>query len=138
MTIKKAFLAFVFIALSIPVFSQTKDSPVFLKWKLKPGEVLSYKTVMDEIDTANHKDMSMAGFSKALGISGDSTHDEDFKKVIKQLNAQVQHANFITQLTEKRKGIIDIELSVKKDDDKPAKDSSAAGDGSNPIRMLAE
>jgi hypothetical protein len=123
MTSKKNFFALILITLGIPAFSQTKDSTVFLRWKLKPGEVITYKTEMKEIDTANHKDMSMAGFSKALG---DSTHDDDFKKVIKQLKDQIQHTNFVTHLTEKRKGIIDIELSAKKDDDKSAKDTAAA------------
>jgi hypothetical protein len=103
----------IFLYSTLSAFSQSKDNAVFLKWKLKAGEVLSYKTIMEEIDTANHKDMSMAGFNQVLGLKGDSALDAEFKNMIRQLNAQVQHSNFITKLTEKRKGIIDIALYAK-------------------------
>jgi hypothetical protein len=117
----KYLFASILFSLSLSAFSQTKDTTIFLKWKLKPNEVLSYKTVMEEIDTANHKDFSTDSLSKLIGGKGDKAHDEDFKKVVKQLNAEMQNSDFITHLTEKRKGIIDIELFVEKKDVKPTK-----------------
>jgi hypothetical protein len=91
---------------------------------------------MDEIDTANHKDFSMNGLSKVMGMKGDSAHDEDFQKAIKQLNAQMQHTNLITHLAEKRKGIIDIEVSVKKDEKQSAKNNDSTKAESKEVQAM--
>jgi hypothetical protein len=89
-----------------------------MKWKLSPNEVLSYKTVMKEIDTANQKDFSMDGMMKAMGT--DKLMDDkdkkaqsvEMQKMLKLLRAQAQHANYVTSLQEKRKNIINIEMKT--------------------------
>jgi hypothetical protein len=42
-----------------------EDHSVLLKWKLKPGEVIAYKTVMKNIDSASS--FSMGNFLKGSG-----------------------------------------------------------------------
>ncbi|MBS1501373.1 MAG: hypothetical protein JST32_04895 [Bacteroidetes bacterium] len=87
----RSLFTFIFIIICLSAFSQSADQPVFLKWRLKPGEVLTYKTVMDEIDTANHKDPDMTGMMKATGMSGfmkstgsDTSQLTAMNKVMKQ------------------------------------------------------
>ena len=106
--------------LGLLVFSQARDSTVFMKWKLKPNEVLFYKTIMQEIDTANHKDLSFDGMIKAMGINKDHSFDEVRNKLTK-LNEEIQNANFITHLTEKKKGVINLEMSLIRDSIKTKK-----------------
>ena len=94
------------ITLSYSAFSQN-NTPIFLKWKLKPGETIVYKTIMQEVDTANRKDFSMNGFGKLMGDSVNA----DMQNVFKQLSKQAQSmSNFITYLKEKRKNIVEIEM----------------------------
>jgi len=114
MSLTKYLLSIFLISLSLLSFSQSKDSTVFMKWKLKPNEVLSYKTVMQEIDTANHKDFSMDGMMKAMGMDKKKDFDEA-RAMFKKLNAQMQNTNFVTHLKKNKKGIIDLELSIVKD-----------------------
>jgi hypothetical protein len=126
MSLTKYLFACLLLPLSISAFSQTNDSTVFLKWKLKPNEALLYKTLMEETDTANRVSFSMKGLGKMMGNKGDTTHDADFDKMFKQLSKEVQNTKFETRLTEKRKGIVDIELYVKNDEAKPVKVKDSA------------
>lgn len=94
------------ISLTCSAFSQS-NAPVFLKWKLRPGETITYKTIMQEVDTANRKDFSMSGFGKLMGDSVNA----DMQKVFKQLSEQTRNmSNFITYLKETHKNIVDIEM----------------------------
>jgi hypothetical protein len=96
-------------------FAQSSDR-VFLKWKLKPGEVLSYKTIMDDIDTANKANFGVNGIFKTMGI--DSANAGKMQEIFKELNSAVGSANLVTTLTEKRKGVIDIALTSRPDKSK--------------------
>jgi len=104
-------LCFLLLGISFSAFSQANDG-YFLKWKLKPGEVIAYKTNMEEIDTAHHKDFSMEGMMKSIGVDSDFT---TFNKAMKQLNKEMENAGFITYLKAKRRGIVDIEMVMKQD-----------------------
>jgi len=129
-------LTLFFCFLSLLVFSQTKDSTIFMKWKLKPNEILSYKTVMQEIDTANHIDFSMDGMMKAIGINKKEDFDEA-RAIFKKLNAQMQNANFVTHLRRNKKGAIDIELAIVKDSTITNKKTSDTDKFSNIQKMMA-
>jgi hypothetical protein len=118
----KYLFAVALLTLSTCVFAQNNDQ-VFLKWKLKPGETLSYKTVLEEVDTATHKNWEIGGFFKSMGIDIDAVNLAEAKKVFKQLSA-LQPTNFIARLTEKKKGIIDITLVSKADSSKKGKDGN--------------
>jgi hypothetical protein len=104
----KYFFVSILICASCTAFSQNND-PVFLRWKLNPGETITYKTVMEEIDTANHKDFAMDGLSKSFG---NDANDADFKKMVKQLNKLTSQSDFVTYLKKNRKNVIDIEMKL--------------------------
>jgi hypothetical protein len=108
MSVIKYFLFAVLIGSACTAFSQTSD-PVFLRWKLKPGETIVYKTVMDEIDTANHKDFAMDDLAKALGID---VNTADIQKMFKQFSQATSQSDFLTSLKENPKSIIDIEMKA--------------------------
>lgn len=95
-----------------------------MKWKLKPDEVISYKTSMDQIDTGNHKDISLKGFSKLFG--NDSIPDK-MNKVFKDMNLDPKHEIYDLRLSEKRKNIIDIEMLLKHEDNNSEGDTSQKG-----------
>jgi hypothetical protein len=99
------------LLISLSAFSQNKNQEaVFLKWKLQPNEVISYKTTMQEIDTANHRDLTMDGLIKSAGIDENAA---DFQKVFKQLNKEAQFSNFITYLKKNPKNTINVDLYLK-------------------------
>lgn len=92
---------------STAAFGQT-DTKVFLKWKLQPGEILTYKTGMQNVDLAS-------GEKEKTADAADVT--QTLNKILSESVKEVSEQNdLLTKLTEKRKGIIDIEMSfVKKD-----------------------
>jgi len=131
-TIKYLFVS-LFILTSVSAFSQNAGT-VFMKWKLKPNEVISYKTTMEETDTANRKDLSMDGFMKSIG--GDSVQADE-KKFLRQLRSEMPHPNYITHLTQNKKHVIDIEMfgndtSFKK----RITDTGQSGEGERAIRLM--
>ncbi|HTB06904.1 MAG TPA: hypothetical protein VK806_08135 [Bacteroidia bacterium] len=133
-TIKKAFITFAVIFLSIIAYGQ-KGKRVFLQWKLQPKEVLSYKTTMEEIDTANFKDFSIdyKGFFGVLDkLVDDSTLSKEIeaKKFLTQLNKYL-NSTLVTYLTEDKKGIIDISVNYKQTDTASAKDTIKNSDDFN-------
>jgi hypothetical protein len=107
----KLLLTVVFLIVSIPVFSQN-NQPVLLKWKLKPNEVISYKTTMEEANPAVNT-FDMSGAMKAMGA--DSANVSGARDMMKKLSAAMKPTSMVTRLTEKRKDIIDIELTTKND-----------------------
>lgn len=130
-SVKNLILSIILLS-SFRAFSQNQDA-VFMKWKLKPGEKITYKTTMDEIDTGNHKDFSMDGMAKLMG---DSTNSGEFKKILKQLNKEAQNENMVTSLEEKRKGVVDIEMSVSEKEHNVNKDTSKADSGFQKFQAL--
>lgn len=113
MTIFKPLLSLTFVLFCLSAFGQSGNDVVSLKWKIKPGETLIYKTVMNEVDTANHKDPDMTGMVKSLNkMTGvqDTSVVSKMNQLMKQLSKGVENTDLITQLTEKRKGIVDIEM----------------------------
>ena len=109
MNLKKYLFCFALTCISCYAFSQVKDSTVFLKWKLKPGEVLGYKTEMREIDTANHQDFDMSGLWGSIH-GKDTSKLADLRKIMSKLNKEIQNFEMVTQLTEKHKGVITVEM----------------------------
>jgi len=103
----------VMVTVTTSAFSQNNKT-VFLKWKLDPNEVITYKTIMVGVDTADKK-FDMSGLTKAMG-AGDAVNWDDAQKMLKKINATLQPGSIVTTLAEKRKGIIDIELITKNDD----------------------
>jgi len=69
MTTLKSLFTFIFILTCFTAFSQSAAQPVFLKWKLKPGEVLTYKTEMKIVkDTTSGMGNYFNNFFKNVGF----------------------------------------------------------------------
>lgn len=133
MKFAKLFLS-VFLLLSVFfAFSQNTES-VFLKWKLKPGEILSYKTSMDEIDTAHSKDFDMSGLEKLLPSNFKS--DTGSQKLLKRLSESFQDLKYVTHLKEDKHKIINIEMISAGQKPKPTNDTSEAGRQFNQMQAM--
>ncbi|HTA84536.1 MAG TPA: hypothetical protein VK783_16450 [Bacteroidia bacterium] len=114
---KRTTTTLLILLLSVTVFAQRK---VFLKWKLQSNEVIAYKTTMQEIDTANYKDLSvnLNGMFGNLGMNyEDSTTNKEIEAIrfLTKLNKYL-NSNIITYLTESKKGLIDISMNYQKTD----------------------
>lgn len=106
----KQALTILFIFSFLFAFSQ-KNETVDLKWKIEKNENLNYSTVMRDIDTASFE-MNFGGLFKALS---DSTNDglEKSKDLFKKFNAAIFNQDYITTLTNKGNGIINIIMASK-------------------------
>jgi len=101
-------------------------------WKLKPNEVLVYKTQMDEVDQEHQKMLNLNGMAKLMGMDSLKNHDAD--QMMKDLNQQLAASNFETTLTEKRKGIIDISLVMKNNEVNSSKTTDSVSQGFKEIQ----
>jgi hypothetical protein len=97
---------------SSALMAQSNDA-VTLKWKLKPNEVLTYKTALDEIDTANFKSTTF-NFGSFIKTLKDSSSDKKVDEMVKEFNKEFKNTTMISMLTERKKGIIDIALRLDK------------------------
>jgi hypothetical protein len=129
-TIKHLFASFLLL-ISLSAFSQTQhQEAVFLRWKLQPNEVISYKTTMQEIDTANHRGLAIDNLIKSSGINDQTS---EFQKAMKQLDKEMQLSNFITNLKKNNKNTIDIEMYLK-DTSKLTTDTGKMADIQNDMK----
>lgn len=95
---------------AITAFGQ-KSEKVELNWKINSGETLSYQTVMTEIDTSTVK-FNFGGLFDALSDSTNENTDEA-QKLFEELNKSFQNIDFVTNLTNKKDGIIDIVMQTR-------------------------
>jgi hypothetical protein len=119
----KYFFVSLFILISLSAFSQNTDA-VFMKWKINPGEVISYKTCMVEIDTANRKDFDMSAMSKLL--PGD-LNDTSSRKFFKKLGEMALNDSLVTHLKSGKNKLIQIEMLMKNDKSEVSKDTTRDG-----------
>ena len=123
-------LAAIFVGLlsSIITWGQI-NNPVVLKWKLSRNEILTYKTLLNTIDTAKSQDLSI-DLGALVNTAGDSikaTQINRLSKILSELNKAVTEDPLITNLTVNNKGIIDITMLRKKKADKLSHDKDTAG-----------
>jgi hypothetical protein len=71
-------------------FAQSSDA-VFMKWKIKPGDSIVYKTIMDEVDTAK-TNFSIGGMAKSMG------NDIRIIKVLLMLKCMASPTKMIRQI----------------------------------------
>ncbi len=109
---KQTTILFFAILISSLLSAQTGDK-IVLKWKLKPGEVLTYKTALDEIDTANFKSTTF-NIGSLIKTLKDSSSDKKVDELVKEFNKEFKNTTLISMLTEQRMGIIDIALRLDK------------------------
>lgn len=86
---------------AVPALSQ-----VSLRWKLQPGEVLTYKADMKELDT----NQARANFGRILFGKDSGGTRYLFDTVLKNLQKEVVNAGLIVNLSEKKSGLIGIAM----------------------------
>lgn len=103
------------LALTLGLFAITafgqQSKKVVLNWKINPDETLSYKTVMNEIDTSSIE-FNFGGLFNALS---DSTIENTIKahQLSKELNKSFGNIDLVSNLTSKKNGIIDIVVQTR-------------------------
>jgi hypothetical protein len=112
MSIFKPFFTALLVIISLVAIAQSNEA-VFMKWKIKPGDSIVYKTIMEETDTANHSSFSFGGMKKMMG--GDSTSwGTQMQKILKEVQNDT-HSQYLTSLTENIAGTIAIEMKIVRD-----------------------
>ncbi|WP_423149734.1 hypothetical protein [Rubrolithibacter danxiaensis] len=118
----KKLLTIIFGLLTITSFGQTID----LKWKIGEKEKINYLTVMSDIDTSK-VEMDFGNFFKSFSDSTGKGLSET-KDIFKKLNQSMQNIDFVSTLSNKGDGIIDIVMTTRpkeksKENSKDSKDS---------------
>lgn len=117
MTIVKSLFACILSVLSLSAFCQHTDTAVFLKWKLKPGEVITYNTEMRVIlDTSsgenNFFNSAFKNFPMAKRDSGVKFDDSWIKQMRKQMDI---NPGYVTTMTSQGSAI-KIQMDMKGSD----------------------
>jgi hypothetical protein len=106
----KRTLTILFAITTLTTFGQ-KNQSVDLKWKIAKNENLSYATVMSDIDTSSIE-MDFGGLFKALSDSSGNGLKES-KEFFKTFNQAFKNQDYVTTLTNKGNGVIDIVMTTK-------------------------
>lgn len=124
---RRIFYCIVFLLCGISLIAQES---VVLKWKLKPTEVLTYRTMMTPIDTDESRSKATAFFK----MFGDSANDLKEKEFAKALDKTLSRSNFVTHLVEKRKGVVQVIMNT--DDEEDGKTIDTVGMAMSDISSL--
>lgn len=92
-------------------FAQQTDE-IFLKWKLDTNEILSYKTVLEQINSSDFE-IDFGNFFNSLNDDNSKKAIEESKKFFKNLNEPFKNTKLTTVLSEEKDGIIEIKLIAK-------------------------
>src|ERR1700744_3712676 len=102
----KYLFATFFTISALTSFAQN-NAPVLLRWKIKPGEVIAYKTTMKPADSS-FANVSFSGMFKKLGAKDSirNTMDTIMQQTFKQLSKEADvNTDFITELSNNGKVI---------------------------------
>jgi hypothetical protein len=103
-------LTILFAVITLTAFGQ-KNQTVDLKWKIGTNEKLNYLTVMSDIDTSSFE-MDFGGLFKALSDSTDKGLNES-KSFFKKFNDAFKNQDYVTTLSNKDNGVIDIVMTTR-------------------------
>ncbi|MBT0609236.1 hypothetical protein [Aequorivita echinoideorum] len=103
-------LTILFAVITLTAFGQ-KNQTVDLKWKIGSNEKLNYLTAMSDIDTSSIE-MDFGGLFKALSDSTDNGLKES-KSFFKKFNDAFKNQDYVTTLSNKDNGVIDIVMTTR-------------------------
>lgn len=106
----KVLLTILIGLVTLPTTGQNLES-VDLRWKIDKNEKLSYGTVMTDIDTASFE-LNFGSLFKALSDSTKNGLNES-KNLFHKLNQAIKNQDYITTLSNKGNGVIDIVMTTK-------------------------
>lgn len=127
----KRTLPFICMLIGITSFGQT----ISLNWKIGAKEKLNYLTVMSDIDTSNIE----VNFGELFKSLSDSSGKKiaTAQELFKQLNKAMQNVDYISTLTNKGNGIIDIVMAARqKEENKEASKKSADSTGKAMLKLM--
>lgn len=103
-------LTLLLACIALTAFGQ-KNQTYDLKWKVEKKEKLNYVTAMSDIDTSSIE-IDFADFFKALS---DSTNNglKESKDLFKRFNQAFKNLDYVTTLSTKEDGIIDIVMTTR-------------------------
>lgn len=101
-----------FAAMTLTAFGQQNET-VDLNWKIGENEKLKYITEMSSIDESS-LEMNLGGF---FGSASDSIKidSKEFKDLFKKMKDVFKDQKYITTLTNKNNGVIDIVMTMNSD-----------------------
>ena len=127
-------LTILFTVITLTTFGQ-KNQTVDLKWKIGENEKLNYYTVMSEIDESSFE-MDFGVFFEAFS---DSTFNKTTKDLFKKINDSFEDQDFVTTLTNKNNGVIDIVMTTKpKEADNEEKNDSNDDDFLKKMQLISQ
>jgi len=106
----RSLLTFVLGFLTVSTFGQTTQT-IDLKWKIGEQEKVNYFTVMRDIDTSK-VEMNFGSLFKSFSDSTGKGLTET-KDLFKELNQAMQDIDYVTTLTNKGNGVIDIVMTTR-------------------------
>ncbi len=127
----KKLLTILFGLLTIATFGQTVE----LKWKIGEKEKLNYLTVMSDIDTSKVE----MNFGDLFNSFSDSTAkgSSEAKDFFKKLDKSMQNIDYISTLTNKGNGVIDIIMTTRpKEKTKEVANDKANGEENEMLKMM--
>jgi hypothetical protein len=105
------FLFTILIGLStLSTFAQNNQT-IVLKWKVGKDEKLSYNTIMRDVDSSSFE----MNFGNVFGDSSKERVDKG-AALLKKMQQDIQNQNYVTTLSNKGHGIIDVVMSTKPQD----------------------
>ncbi|MBL4704929.1 MAG: hypothetical protein JKY54_10425 [Flavobacteriales bacterium] len=107
---RKLFTLSLGVFIGISAFSQ-ENKEVELNWKINPGEIVTYQTIMNEIDTSTIE----YNFGNLFEVFMDSTEDvmDEAKNLLKELNESFKNINLLTELTNNGDGTVEIVMKTR-------------------------
>lgn len=106
------------ILASVPGFSQ-----VSLRWKVRPDDILVYKTVMKEVDTSSFS-FSRLRFGMMAGLPDSVWQQKAMDSLFDEMRKYLDHTDFFTRLSAGRGGVIHIEMAVSPETDTARSDTA--------------
>lgn len=108
------------------IVSAQNEAAVFMRWKIKPGETVVYKTIMDEIDSSNYKGFSFGGMQKLAGKDSSSWSNQ-MQQILKDVDKKMQNSHYLTYLTHGKARDVIVEMKTAEDNT-----DKASGDTAKP------
>jgi hypothetical protein len=129
----KSTLTLLLIIATLLTFGQGNQG-VNLRWKIGKNEKLSYATVMSDIDTSSIE-MDFGVLFKSLSDNSKNGLKES-KDLFRQLNQALKSLDFVTTLTNKGDGIIDIVMTTKPKDNIEGKKYTTGNKEKDILKMM--
>lgn len=98
----------IFVVLFVLTVAASAQEAVELRWKLQPGEVLKYQTIMDALDESKISFDFSQFLETAEGSTGENT---ELEKMLSDLNKAFKDISFESALSLKEENVVEVTIS---------------------------